>query len=128
MERSDITTRADIEALVNAFYTHVKEDELIGHIFTEVIPLVWEIHMPIMYEFWETVLLHTGNYRGNPMLKHIEVDQKVRLTDAHFERWKALFFETLDELFVGPVAEDAKTRVRIIEQALKAKIAAASAK
>lgn len=122
MERHDISNRSDIENLVNTFYAQVKRDELIGPVFTEIVPIVWEIHLPILYEFWETVLLHSGNYRGDPMRKHLEVNQKVRLTDAHFDRWKFLFFGTIDALFDGPVAEEAKVRVNQIEQVMKAKI------
>lgn len=125
MKKKDIRNRTDIETLVNDFYRQVKEDEVIGPIFTEVVPLVWELHLPVIYEFWETVLLHTGNYRGDPIRKHLEVDKKIPLTDAHFARWKALFFETVDRHFAGPVADDAKARVGLVEHVLKTKIEAA---
>ncbi len=122
--KKDITNRADIEQLVNAFYTQVKTDDVIGHIFTKVVPLVWEVHMPIMYEFWDSVLFQAGNYRGNPMRKHVALDQKIPLTDEHFARWKKLFFQTLDEHFAGPNTEVARARVGMIEEVMKAKIAA----
>ncbi|MEL6674199.1 MAG: group III truncated hemoglobin [Bacteroidota bacterium] len=125
--KPDIQNRADIERLVDHFYQQVKKDELIGPIFTEVVPLVWEIHMPIMYEFWETVLFQ-GNYRGRPIPKHIALDKKFPLQEVHFTRWKALFFESLDSMFAGPVAEKARNKVQLMEKIIWTKVQASRQK
>jgi hemoglobin len=106
----DIETRADIELLVNSFYIKVKADAVIGYIFTDVVNLSWEKHIPVMYSFWETILLGVATYKGNPMHAHIELDKKEQLKPAHFEQWVKLFTETIDENFSGPKAEEAKTR------------------
>jgi predicted ArsR family transcriptional regulator len=59
----DIAGRADIEALVNEFYTSAFADPLIGHIFTDVAKMDLAHHLPIMCDFWETVLFAAGLYR-----------------------------------------------------------------
>ena len=51
---NDIASRQDIEKVVEAFYTKVKADELIGSIFSEV---DWPHHLPVMYNFWSSILL-----------------------------------------------------------------------
>lgn len=35
MKKNDILSRADIEFLVNSFYDKVKEDEILGYLFTD---------------------------------------------------------------------------------------------
>ncbi|MFK7907549.1 MAG: group III truncated hemoglobin [Chitinophagales bacterium] len=122
--KRDIENRADIEVLIDAFYTKVKEDEVIGHFFTEVVQLSWEHHMPVMYNFWEAVLFGVGGYKGNPVLKHIALHQKKALTQVHFSQWKKLFFETLDERFEGEKTEDAKKKVGMTERLMLYKIEA----
>ncbi len=120
--KKQIETRTDIELLINEFYTKAKADEVIGYIFTEVVELSWEIHMPIMYNFWETILLHSGNYRGGMMQKHFALDKKERLTPAHFARWKKLFLETVDTYFIGEKADEAKKRVELMSELMLFKV------
>jgi hemoglobin len=55
--KSDISCRADIEKLIILFYEKVKKDSTIGFIFTDVIPINWEHHIPVIVDFWETILL-----------------------------------------------------------------------
>lgn len=110
MMKKEITSRADIELLVDEFYKKVVKDEIIGSFFTEVVELDWDQHIPIMYRFWETMLLDNMIYKGNPMLVHIDLHKKSPLTKAHFDRWKALFFATLDEHFTGERVDEAKRR------------------
>ena len=120
--KKEITTRTDIEFLVNAFYTKAKKDEIIGHFFTEVVNISWETHIPKIVNFWEAVLLDNPVYRGNPMTAHIELDQKSKLNPEHFEQWKKLFGETLDEHFVGENVDKAKTRADIMGNLMMYKI------
>lgn len=70
----DITTRADIETLVNSFYDKVKKDEVIGYIFSENIGMDWSHHLPRMYSFWALILLEEPGYTGNTISKHIELE------------------------------------------------------
>jgi len=117
-----ITNKADIQFLVDQFYVKVKADDIIGYIFNDVRNFSWEIHIPVMVSFWETMLLDVVTYRGNPMLTHIELNKKTPLKPVHFARWKQLFFETLDEHFEGERVEEAKRRVIAMEGLMQFKI------
>ncbi|HMR42362.1 MAG TPA: group III truncated hemoglobin [Saprospiraceae bacterium] len=118
----EIRSREDIEFLVDTFYKKVLDDEVIGYIFTEVAKLDWDSHMPVMYDFWETMLLGNMLYKGNPMLKHIALDQKEKLTAQHFDRWIQLWRETLENHFTGEKATEAIQRAEMMRQLMQYKI------
>jgi len=101
---NDITTPEDIRLLVDSFYTRVLKDELIGHIFTEVVPISWQKHMPVMYSFWNSVIFGAAAYKGNPMTVHMALNAHFPLTQAHFDRWLQLWSATVNDLFCGPHA------------------------
>lgn len=102
----DISTRADVELIVDEFYNLVRTDNLIGPIFHGAIQDQWSKHLAKMYSFWETVLLGNHTYAGAPFMPHA----RLPLEQRHFDRWLALFDQTLDKHFEGPVADDAKAR------------------
>ena len=110
----DISTRTHVEMLVDEFYKKVIADPVIGFIFTDVVKLSWEKHIPVMYSFWGSMLLGENTYKGNPMVKHIELDKLVTLTPEHFARWLQLWVTTVRQLFSGPKAEEAIDRARNI--------------
>ena len=112
--KPDIYNRSDIEKLVKNFYEKVREDELLGKYFTELIPVVWEKHLPLMCDFWESVLFYTGSYKGNPLHTHRMVYEKRPTTKDDFDRWNILFFGTVDELFKGKNAEKLKSHAKSI--------------
>lgn len=118
----EIENRKDIEFLVDEFYKQVVKDELIGFFFTEVIALNMDQHMPIMYDFWESNLLGNMKYKGNPMTKHIVLNQKEPLTSVHFERWLQLWEETLSNHFQGSIAQEALKRAQQIAGLMQFKI------
>lgn len=112
--KTDITNEADIKILVDNFYKKVLVDPVIGHIFTEIVALSWDKHMPIMYSFWSGVLLVSRSYNGNPMQQHILMDSKVHFEQRHFDAWLGLWKQTVRENFEGAVAEEAITRANNI--------------
>lgn len=118
----DISTREDIETLVSKFYEKVLKDDVIGYIFTEVAHLEWDHHMPIMYDFWETLLLDAQKYKGNPMVKHIQLDKQEPLKSIHFDRWLALWRQTVGENFEGKKADEAIVRAENIARLMEFKV------
>ena len=108
-ERPDITTRADCEQLVRAFYSRAFLDELLGPVFVDVAKLDLEAHVPVIASFWETILLGARTYRGGAFRPHVELHMQVALTREHFLRWLELWFATVEEHFEGPAAELAKS-------------------
>jgi hemoglobin len=118
----DIRNRQDIELLVDTFYVRVQADELLSPIFSNLEHFNWDTHIPVMYSFWETVLLGSISYKGNPMRTHIELNKKIRIDQLHFTRWRELFFATIDDLFAGDIANSAKHKVLSMEPLMLFKI------
>jgi hemoglobin len=108
--RTDLTTREDIVHLVDAFYVRVRADARLNPIFEGVARVDWAQHLPKMYAFWESVLFAGTGYQGHPLAVHRELARRVPLTPLEFGRWLELFNESVDALFSGPHADQAKTR------------------
>ena len=85
--KKDIETKADIQIFVDAFYAKMPTDDLVGHVFMDVAHVDFSKHLPKMYDFWEMLLMDGKNYQGAPMRPHLEINQKIQLTPAHFARW-----------------------------------------
>ena len=119
----DIETRADLELLLKTFYQKLFADASIAYIFTDVAGIDLEEHLPVLTDFWELSLFHTGGYRNNPMQVHMELNRKEKLTDAHFDTWLKHFEATVDTLFAGQHAEKIKTRAQSIATVIKIKLA-----
>ena len=122
--RADITSRRDIVELVDRFYATVRADDMLGPIFDDVARTAWAVHLPKMYDFWETVLFGRSVFRGNPLAVHLDLAARVALTEREFERWLVLFHRQVDALFDGPVAEEAKLRARRIAAVMQHHVAA----
>ena len=101
----DITTEADVKLMVDSFYERVAKDELLGPVFNEIARVDWEHHLPAMYSFWSTMLFRRTSYKGRPWPKHAPLPVRKE----HFERWLSLFCGTVDSLFTGPKAKEAKS-------------------
>ncbi|MEP2722568.1 group III truncated hemoglobin [Roseibium sp.] len=80
-----------IDHFVEAFYAKIREDALLGPIFAERIA-DWPSHLSRMKAFWRSVLHNSGEFSGNPMLKHLAIPG---LELRHFALWLDLFYETL---------------------------------
>jgi len=118
----DLSNRADIENLVTRFYEKIITDELIGKFFTEFIRLSFDHHLPIMFDFWETVLFKSDIYKGNPMLKHLELNRIYALKPVHFDRWLLLWEQTIRSNYEGELSEKAITQAHQIGQLMQFKL------
>jgi hemoglobin len=117
----DITSRYDIEVLMNRFYQKALTDEVIGFYFIEVIQLNMQKHLPIIVDFWENILLNAHYYGRDPMQAHQQLHLKHPFEAVYFDRWIALFTDTVSASFVGPKAEIAKQRAYSIGTVMKMK-------
>jgi len=108
--------------LVNTFYKKVVKNPLLAHIFNDVAHINWEHHLPNMYDFWETLLFGRQAFKGNPMLKHISLSKQTEMSELHFSTWISLWIETVDELYIGEIAEDAKQKAKNISGLMLYKI------
>jgi len=120
--KKDIHNRADIILLVDTFYKNVALNKQIGPIFTDVAKVDWSHHLPKMYDFWESILFGKAIYKGNPMLTHFALNEQTPLQTEAFETWKNLFFQTVDDLFVGENAHLIKQKAQSIADLMHFKI------
>lgn len=113
--KSDIKNRNDISVLVNTFYTKVRANDELGPIFNAAIQ-DWDAHLIHLTNFWESQLFMKNVFSGNPLKKHVEVDNNYdnKITNELFGLWLQFWLGTLDELFEGEVANLAKDRARNI--------------
>jgi hemoglobin len=85
-----------IHDLVHAFYDKVRKDPAIGLIFARVIAAdEWPRHLAKMCDFWSSVTLMSGRFKGSPMQAHIKVGD---IRPTHFARWLHLFQQTAEEV------------------------------
>lgn len=117
--RPDILSMDDVRLLVDTFYGRVRTDDLIGPIFNDAIQDRWPEHLEKLHRFWQTVLLGEHTYYGSPFMPHA----KLPIDKSHFDRWLQLFHATLNELFTGPKAEEAKQRSVMMAQMFQFKLA-----
>ncbi len=80
--KTDIKNRADIEKLVTIFYKKVNEDAAINYFFNDIAKVNWENHLTKMSDFFENILLSSGNYDGSPMTAHEELNKKSEVKSA----------------------------------------------
>ncbi|MFB9056547.1 group III truncated hemoglobin [Mariniflexile ostreae] len=113
MNKHDIKTREDIHLLVSTFYKKIRKDTVLGPFFNGVIK-DWDEHIEKLTSFWEASLFFKTKYYGNPLETHVKVDQENHhaIEQMHFGLWLNLWFQTIDELFEGDYAENAKNRAR----------------
>lgn len=83
---------AVLDQVVRAFYARVRLDPDLGPIFDAHID-DWEAHFERMVDFWASVALLAGRYHRNALQAH----RPLPLQAAHFERWLALFDQTLQQ-------------------------------
>lgn len=121
-EKKDIATRADIEYLIQSFYEKALIDETIGFIFTDIAKIDLESHLPHLFDFWENILLKPNGYKRNVLKVHVDLNEKAKLSPAHFERWLDLFSTTVDDLFQGIIANSAKNKALSIATVMQTKL------
>jgi len=122
--KRDIESREDLTVMLKSFYAKVIKDETIGIIFTEVVPLDWDKHIPLITDFWETILLDNPVYKSNAMEPHFHINRLFPLHEKHFSAWLKLFNETIDKLYEGPIASLAKKRAEGIAKLMLLKMTA----
>lgn len=98
----DLDDREQIAEMVRRFYQDVAQDDLLGPIFNDVAKVNWSEHLPKITDFWCRILMAEPGYQGNPLRAHQLVHEKAPFTLAHFERWLALFHDTVDLGWQGP--------------------------
>lgn len=115
----DIATDNDVGVLVHRFYRAAIPDALLGPVF-ERFGTDWSRHLAKLVAYWEHVLLDRPGIATNTIGVHAGVQRVAPFGPEHVVRWVELWEQTIDALYLGPVAELAKTRARQVGRALEA--------
>lgn len=119
MQKIADITEDTIQQVVDQFYTKVRNDLLLAPVFEQAIGKStedWRPHLEKLYAFWSSVLLGSGRYHGNPFMQHKELPP---FDIGLFDRWLALFKETVYELHTPEIAEIYMRKSTQIAQSLK---------
>ena len=119
----DIQNQEDLYLLVNEFYKKLLADKSISYIFTDIVKIKIEEHLPILVTFWSQAILGTGGYVKNLTQIHLDIDKKEHLTKELFDIWLNHFYAAVDENFIGQNSEKIKTQALSIATIMQIKIA-----
>jgi hemoglobin len=114
MPTFDDVTEPAIALLVDRFYAKARRDPMIGPLFNAAVA-DWDEHLRRLCDFWSSVMLTTGRYKGNPMAAHL----KHPIEPRFFDHWLALWRETVGELFTPSVAVRFRDKAERIAESLK---------
>lgn len=119
---NDIENRQDLEILLSKFYSKLLCDETICYIFTDIVKIDLELHLPKIIDFWNLSLFGNGDYSNNVMKIHLDLNAEEKLNESHFKTWLNHFYITVDENFLGKNAEIIKTKALSIATVMQIKM------
>ena len=106
-----------IRPVIDAFYGRVRQDPRLGPIFNAHVK-DWEQHSERLADFWSSLMLGTGRYKGNPFGQHKpfagELDHEL------FARWLELWQVSTDEMFPAEIAQEFQRKAARVAESLKA--------
>lgn len=105
-----------VQRLVHAFYARIRCDDVLAPIFARVIGDNWGPHLAKMCDFWSSVMLMSGRYKGNPMIAHLRLKM---VKPEHFTRWLELFHATAQEECPPDIAAQFSARADNIARSLQ---------
>jgi len=120
---NDIQTQKDLYFLVDEFYKKLLKDNGINFVFTDIVKIKIDEHLPILVTFWSQMILGTGGYTNNLTDIHLKVDKLEHLTPELFDIWILHFNATVDENFIGTNATEIKLQANNLSIILQIKIA-----
>lgn len=106
---------AALPALLARFYARVRADAELGPVFNDAVE-DWSRHLATLADFWSSVMLTTGRYKGNPMQVHVR--HGARISSEMFGRWLEIWNQTTAEMVSPPVAAAMQAKAARIAQSL----------
>jgi len=120
---NDIQNQDDLYIVVDEFYKKLLADEAISYIFTDVVKIKLEEHLPILVSFWSQSILGTGGYYNNLTQIHLDVNANSYLSKELFEIWLNHFENAIDENYKGINCERMKNQAHNLSTIMQIKIA-----
>ena len=105
-----------IRQLVDSFYDKIRADADLRPIFERVVAGDWETHLAKMHDFWASVMLTSGFYKGSLVAVHKHMGG---LDIGLLDRCLALFGDSCDELLDSETAGLCWLKAAHIAESLK---------
>lgn len=106
--------------LVDTFCARVRADPVLGPIFNTATGDGWDAHLTKLADFWSSVMLMTGRFKGSPMAVHAGLP---RAEPEDFDRWLSLFHGAARDVCPPEAAALFCTKAEMIAQSLQLGIA-----
>jgi hemoglobin len=119
----DIQTPEEIYTVVDEFYKKLLADDAISYVFTDVVKIKLQEHLPILVTFWSQAILGTGGYVNNLTQIHLDVNALSYLSKELFEIWLEHFEAAINENFEGFNCERMKNQAHNLSTIMQIKIA-----
>ena len=117
--------RTELTPQVNGYWLQICRSATVGRasdaqrrsfdLFNEAVD-DWDEHFEKLADFWSSVMLTSGRYKGNPMRAHLK---HKRITPEFFTRWLRLWHETTREVFGPEVAAQFGFKAERIAESLQ---------
>lgn len=115
-----VLDEAELRPLVDAFYTRVRADPQLAPVFAAGVA-DWDEHLARLTDFWSSVMLSSGTYKGNPMAAHLR--HAADITPALFARWLDLWQQVTADRLSPAAAAAMQAKAARIAQSLQLGIA-----
>lgn len=109
-------SEAQLKLLIPRFYARVCDDVLIGSVFNDATG-DWKHHLQKLVDFWSSVMLTSGRYKGNPVAAHLK--HLPAITPQMFDRWLVLWSEVTGETLSPDAAVALQSKAARIAESLK---------
>jgi len=116
LDISGKVSEAQLERLIPRFYARVRDDALIGPVFDSAIG-DWQQHLGKLVDFWSSVMLTSGRYKGSPVAAHLT--HLPTITPPMFDRWLMLWTEVTAEMLPPTTAAALQGKAARIAESLK---------
>lgn len=116
MDATGTLDEAHLKRLIALFYDRVRQDSDLGPIFNDAID-DWPEHLSKLTDFWHSIMLSSGRFKGRPMTKHLL--HKDRIRPEHFDRWLKLWDQATNEVMSPDNAIALQRKARHIGESFK---------
>ncbi|WP_430472871.1 group III truncated hemoglobin [Thalassospira lucentensis] len=117
MKPADELPPQRITELLSVFYGRVRKDPQLGPVFNDIVE-DWTEHLARLEDFWSSLILTSGRYKGNPLVMHTL--HSDRITPHMFDRWLEIWTATTNEMLSPDIAIIMQTKARRIASRLMA--------
>lgn len=115
----DLDSAEEIFELVTRQYADVVQDDLLEPYFTfDPDHLDWQAHIASVADYWDHVVLRAPDYDIDVLEGHRHLHDHRAFTPELFDRWLAIFIDTVDGGWSGPNAALAKQRATGMSRAM----------